>query len=75
MGNFYHEREPVMDKQTPLVAPGQLPRHSFWHRLRTTLILRGILAPPGTREIDLTEKEQEVRRRAFFLFRRHPGGR
>lgn len=40
-----------------------------------TLILWGILAPPETEETDLTEKEQEVRRRVFFQFRRHPGGR
>jgi len=61
-----------MDSPTP---PEPLPHQSFWQRLHTTLILWGILTPPGARETGLTEEEQEVRKRFFFQFRRHPGGR
>lgn len=75
VGNLYRERKATMDRQTPPAPSGQLPRQSLWQRLHTTLILWGILAPPGAKEADLAEEDQEVRRRIFFLFRRHPGGR
>ncbi|HEX6482648.1 MAG TPA: hypothetical protein VF043_27715 [Ktedonobacteraceae bacterium] len=64
-----------MERQTLPTSPGQPPRQSVWRRLHTALILWGILAPPGAGETDLTEREQEVRKRFFFQFRRHPGGR
>ena len=64
-----------MDRRTLPTTSGQPPRQSLWQRLHTTLILWGILAPPGTRETGLAVEEQEVRKRIFFQFRRHPGGR
>jgi hypothetical protein len=65
----------MMDRHTLPTTPGQPTRQSLWRRLYTALILWGILAPPGARDTGLTVEEQEVRKRVFFQFRRHPGGR
>ena len=73
--NLCCERKAAMDKQTLPTTSEQPPRQSLRQKIQRTLILWGILAPPGTRETSLTAEEQATRKRVFFQFRRHPGGR